>query len=295
MHRRTFRTIAAMLALVFATAACEVTVRIGTDLEKDGSGRFSLAVALDKELRDQLAEGHETDSLASLEALFDRLKQKGWTVTTTQPNGGVSYEASRAFKDSADFDALIGEVGTAQEGSAVRDLGGIALVVDHDVRKSFFKTESSFSGRIDTSGGTALSDQTKQLIEALGQYVHFEVSATMPGAVTDQTGGGSVSEGTIVWRPRLGTALEFSSSARGLNTGALMVVLIPTLLLAAGVGVWLRKRRPVPQPVVDVVDADSPTGEVPAVRPAPAFLAFQPDAQPVVTTIDLPVDADEPV
>lgn len=295
MSPRLIRIALALTALVLLTSACDVTVRIGTQLEKDGSGRFSLGVVIDKELREQLAEGHEstTDSLASLESLFSRLEGNGWDVSTTQPNGGVAYNASRAFKNSADFDALIGEVGTAQEGSTVTDLGGIALAVDHTVDRSFFKTESTFSGRIDTSGGSTLSDQTKDLIDALGQYVHFEVSADMPGAITDQKGGGSISEGTIVWRPRLGSALDFSSAASGFNTGALLVVMIPALLIAAIAGAMLLKRHPVRLPVVFEPAEGALAGEV-ATGPAPAFLAFQPDAAPVIT-LDMPVDADEPV
>jgi hypothetical protein len=264
-----------------------MNVRIGTKLEADGSGRFSIAMQVDRELRDQLEDSKDDRSgLVSIEGLFGRLQSQGWDVVTKQPAGGLSWEASKAFADSEAFDRVLDELGSAQ-GAPGERLAGIELTIDHDVTRSFLRTEAAFSGHIDTTGGEALDESTRKLVQALGEVIRFEIAADLPGAIAEQTGDGTVRQGRIVWRPRIGTALDFSARSTALNTGALLIVLMPTLGLA-GAGAWLlvgRRRGPARQEPMTV-------GAIVTGRTENGFLAIEPDD---VETIKLPEPDEEPV
>lgn len=270
MPRPFLRAALAGVLLVLTMSACDMTVRIGTALKADGSGRFTIAIATDREMRDALEQSE--DSLQTLEALFDGLQQKGWTVTTTQPEGGIAWEATRSFADSSEFDRVLGELGNAQEGTT-DTLTGLRLEVDQKVERSFLRTNGTFSGSIDTSGGAAIPEDARDLVKAMGEVVRFEIETELPGAVVEQTGDGTVRDGTVVWRPALGTKLAFSARSSALNTGALMVVLVPVLGLLGGGG-WLligRRRGPAP-----ITIEPAPVEEIVTAPAANGFLAIKP-------------------
>lgn len=284
MSRPHLRAAFAGVLLVLTMSACDMTVRIGTAVEADGSGRFSIGITMDREMRDAL-EQSEGDNLQTLEALFDGLQQKGWAVTTSQPQGGIEWEATRAFADSAEFDRALGELGNAQQGTT-DGLTGLKLEVDQRVERSFLRTNANFSGSIDTTGGEAIPDDARALVKAMGEVVRFEIQAELPGAVVEQAGDGTVRDGTVVWRPGLGTSLDFSARSSALNTGALMALLVPALGLLAGSGWFLVRRRRGPAPITI---EPAPIEEI-VTEPAPnGFLAIKP-----LESIDLrPIGAEQ--
>lgn len=239
--------LAPVLALAALLSACELTVRIGTILEGDGSGEFSLAMQLDRELVEGLEQAAASDpdsDLSTLEALFDDLAATGWMTTRSEPAGGLLLRARRPFADSEDFDRALAELAGAG-GRAEQPVGLGGLDLDHRVERSFLRTSARFSGRIDLSLGDEVEPIVRQLADALADAVHFEIGARLPGSATVEEGGGTIEGDEIVWRPQIGTVTRFQARSSQIRTSSLLLIVLPALILLAISG-WLiagRRRR----------------------------------------------------
>lgn len=281
------RARAGMLAvgLVFLLSGCEMTVRFDTTVDAAGGGAFSVGIHMDRELRRQLedidAVGTVGSGLSSLTAVFDRLSVAGWTSKRTEPDGGLSLEATRRFADPGGLQRALGELETARRDETRLELGSVRLRMDYGSEKSFFRSRARISGELDMTGGEEQDAGTRETIDALvGDDVRIEVRASMPGSIEVGEGGGVVKDGTVVWRPRLGDRLRFAARSSNLQLGSLLLVLIPVLLLlAAGWFALARRRRPgaegdvMPEPVVpEPIEPAEPAAAEP-VLPAGAAAA----------------------
>lgn len=243
MLPRTSRAAALMLLGVLALSSCELTVRIATDVEADGSGRFALDVHLDQELLRGLQQAAaEGSDLSSLEALFARLEQVGWQTSRTQPAGGLLLEASRPFTDETDLERALTELASAggREASPL-DLGGLGF--DHRIDRSLLRTRGSFSGSIDLSFGDDVDPLIRQLEDVLADTVHFEIRAGLPGEMTVTEGDGTIEDGAVVWRPEIGRRTSFAAESTQLRAGPLLSIVIPALVLLALLAWFLTGRR----------------------------------------------------
>ncbi|TMK50097.1 MAG: hypothetical protein E6G59_10385 [Actinobacteria bacterium] len=139
---------AVVVSLVALLSACNMTAQITTHLNGKGGGTLGLRVVLDKEVRDGLA-GNGGRGINALEGLFNRLRAASWTVTRSEPAGGLELQATKAFTGRQGFtDALRDLSGGSTTGSS-GPLGGYSL--DYTSHGSFFKTKTDFSGTVDTS------------------------------------------------------------------------------------------------------------------------------------------------
>ena len=286
---------AAACSLVLLLSACNMTVQITTHLNGKGGGTLGLRMVLDKEVRDTLT-GNGGQGLKVLDDLFTRLGTSNWTVTRTEPAGGLELQATKAFTNREGFIQAMRDL-SGGSSSAPSALGGYSL--GYTSHGSFFKTKTDFSGTVDTTAWRAIlaaavtkGDQkaAQALLESASDSFHFEILATLPGSVSVGKGDGTVTNGVAIWRPALGSRVDISASASAIKTSSLLLIGLPALLLLAGLGWYAigRRQRPL------IAEAPTPAHRrrdrvARAPQPAEQLLAIIPDPDPAarVTPVSL--------
>jgi len=277
-----------------------MTVRMTTHLNARGGGTFSIAIAADKELHDQLLAAPDASSgFASVQGLFDGLQARGWDVAKSEPSGGLSFAASKKFNNGAEFDSLLSDIRTAR-GNGAGSFGGIRFDLGYETRRAFARTQTRFHGDFDTSG-LKLDPEVLRAIQGL---VRFEIRAELPGTTTVSDAIGAVAGQTAVWRPELGSSFAFSAGSSALRVGSLLLILIPGLGLLGFVA-WFALGRRKPDDDLRAIVADE---RAPVRVATSTFISFHPepldhvvklDAEPIVLDpepikLDSPTDIEEP-
>lgn len=241
----------ALLALLFS--ACQMEMGIGAKLNGDGSGTFTMAIAVDKEFIDGIAEANRQtggsagiSGIGGFEDFFDSLKSKGWRVKESKTSAGdVAFSGQCDFTNTAGFDRCVQQVGSADGGGAGFRFGNTGLTFDFGTKRSFFKTHTFFAGTANLTGPPdAQGRQMTQSIQALAdQYFSFDIRAELSGSIRIVKGGGSVTKGIATWHPRVGESLDFRAEADAINPLSLLVIALPLIGLF-GFGAWglVRKR-----------------------------------------------------
>lgn len=205
MHRRLPAVL--LVALVLATAACEVRTTVDVDVADDGSGNVEVAVGLDAAALEQLPDrdGDGAVDAADLAALVrvDDLAAAGWTVAEPDAgdDGTTWLRATRAFGTPAEATEILAGV-TGADGP-LRDLRVTRSA-------SFGRVEYGFRGTADLRGGLeAFGDEGLAAAlegEPLGEdAAAIEVRAGRPLAeaftfeITSRLAGDET-----VWTPALG-------------------------------------------------------------------------------------------
>lgn len=245
---QTFRTLALGVALTLACAACEINVQLVTNVEADGSGRFSLRFVLDKELV-ELARTSGQDPFAAL-VCPEELTQLGWECGRSTEGGGLSISLDRAFKSADDFNGAM----TQLERIAAEQQGPTAqffkLKISRD--SGFLQTRTSVEGSVDLTAtgvlgnASAESRETLETIieQAAGEFFTFRLQVDLPGTISKTTGDPErVDGGTATWTPRLGRSLSFGAESSAYNTGSLAAVGGPVVVLLILLVVVLIRRR----------------------------------------------------
>ena len=279
---------AVVCSLILLLSACNMTVQISTHLNGKGGGTLGLRMVLDKEVRDGLAGSGGGKGITVLEDLFSRLQAANWKVTRSEPGGGLDIQATKAFTDQASFTQAMRDLsgGSTSDSGA---LGGYSL--GYTTRGSFFKTNTVFSGTVDTSAWRQIlaatvtkgnQQQAQALLDSASDNFHFEIHATLPGSVSVGKGDGTVSNGEAIWRPALGSRVEISASASAIKTSSLLLIGLPALLIIAGLGWYAIGRRQKPL----IAEAPTPAHRrrervARAPQPVEQLLAIMPDPEPV--------------
>ncbi len=242
----TCRRAAAAVILVLALSACEMTVRLTTTVHADGGGTFALGMALDDELVDQIEELARRDadggvSLEPIQSLFDGLARAGWTVDRAEPEGGLTFEATRSFADADDFGRVLSELRTARTSEGT-GFGEVRFELDVGSESSFLRSRQTFRGRIDTSQPGASADQQARA-DIVARLLTIEIVTAFAGSVGEVEGPGEIGEGRVVWRPVFGTATTFAATSSSLRVGSLLLVLLPGLVVLGGAGWFALGRR----------------------------------------------------
>ena len=296
MTPRTSR-IAAACFLTVLLSACNMTVQIDTHLNDHGGGNVGLQISMDREVRDLLEGSNNGQGLTRLEDLFGGLRDQGWVVTRTEPSGGLTLQATRAFKDKAGFTAALVELSGGSAGNGT--LGGYTL--DYTSRGSFLKTKTQFSGRVDTTSWRNIiaasvthgnQQQAQSILDAAADRFHFEIHASLPGSVAVTNGDGTVTNDVAVWRPRLGGVVQIGAQSSAIKTASLLIVGLPVLLILAGVGWFVLGRRQ--RPLITEAPTPAHRRRERVAKPATAeqLLAIMPDPAPI-TLDDKVIDLDE--
>ena len=296
-----FARAAAVFSLILLLSACNMTVQITTHLNGNGGGTLGLRMVLDKEVRDGLAGSGGGKGITVLEDLFGRLQAANWKVTRSEPAGGLDIQATKAFSDQASFTQAMRDLsGGSTSGSGA--LGGYSL--GYTTRGSFFKSNTQFSGTVDTSAWRQILAATvtkgdqkaaQALLDSASDNFHFEIHATLPGSVSIGKGDGTVSNGEAIWRPALGSRVEIGASASAIKTSSLLLLGLPALLIIAGLGWYAigRRQKPlIPEAPTPAHRRRERVGRAP--QPVEQLLAIMPDPQPISlekTVIDLDAPA----
>jgi len=273
----------AVCSLIVLLSACNMNVQITTKVNGKGGGTLGLTIVLDKELRDVLEGSNRGQGLASLESLFGRLHDEGWAVTRTEPSGGLDLRATRAFSDQKTFATAMSELSTGSAGGA-SPLGGYSL--GFTSQGSFLKTRTDFSGRVDTSSLRQViaavvthgnQTEAKAFLDAASDNFQFEIRASLPGSVSVKSGDGTVTNGVAVWRPALGSTLDFSATSSAIKTSSLLLVGLPGLLILAGLAWFIIGRRQRPLIAEAPTPADRRRDRIKMPQPVEQLLAIVPD------------------
>jgi hypothetical protein len=231
------------LLAVLCLSACQTTIQVGVDVNRNGSGSVTVTAHLD----------HDASAFAPNVRTSD-LVNSGWTVKGPTPavDGGVDFVASKGFANPTQARTVISEL--SGPSGPFRDL----VISSH---RSFFETTTTFGGTIDlTCGLNCFSDP--QLQQALGgsadlgidpsklqadagvivdRLVQFEVAARLPGKVQTSNAPTQVGNGAL-WKARLGQKASLLASAREWNAPHIALVVVAGLCLVAAAALVVVKR-----------------------------------------------------
>lgn len=264
MHRFA-RAMALVVALVAATAACQMNVTLRTTVARDGSGSFSLRFVADKELVD-LARTLPDDPLGALGNIPAELRRKGWTVRRTTPSGGLQITIERRFEDPADLNRALEEL--ARGGGQGPNANFYTLKIDRS--SSFLRTRTTFSGTIDLSlarllGESSLTPDNRrnlqsQLEQTAGQFFRFTLETTLPGRASSTSGDPEkVDGGRVFWSSTLGRRLNFAATTSAYSPTALSIIGAAVVLIVSllAVSIVRRRRRVTPREPSESVRTES--------------------------------------
>ena len=241
MRRRLLPALVALLAWV--TAACQVTLTAGVDVNRDGTGRVTAGVGLDEEAVKEVGD------LGSALRLDD-VRAAGWQVDPPRKEGdGLTWlRASKPFTEPEQVPAILAELNGP--GGPFRDFTVTRT-------KSLTRSKVTFTGTVDLAAGLAgLADP--ELTAALGEVdlgldpdglrtrfgdrLKVEASAGLPGDLT--TNAPARDGGRALWAPELGQTvlLEASSSSFRLDPRLLMTAGAAFLVAATLLALLLRRR-----------------------------------------------------
>ncbi len=232
---------------------------VGTKLNHDGSGVFSMAVALDREFIDGLrraeALGDEQASggIQEFEKFFAGLRDRSWSYRRSEtPGGDLALRASCTFPNSAGFDRCLSQLSSVDVGKEAGELRNFGLSFDFGITRGFLKTESWFAGTADLSGpdDERLQRAIQQLQSVAADTFRFEIRADLPGAVKIAGGQGQADGGVALWRPRVGETLVLRATASAYNPGAVLALVVPALV-AIGFVAWSLARRRARRTAID--------------------------------------------
>jgi predicted small secreted protein len=242
MRRRLLPALVALLA--WATAACQVTLAAGVDVNRDGTGRVTAGVGLDDEAVKEVGD------LGSALRLDD-VRAAGWQVEPPRKEGdGLTWlRASKPFTEPEQVPAILAELN-----------GPAGPFRDFTVTrtKSLTRSKVTFTGTVDLAAGlTGLADP--ELTAALGDVdlgldpdglrarfgdrLKVQAAVGLPGDLT--TNAPARDGGHALWAPELGQTvlLEASSSSFRLDPRLLVAAGAALLIAATLLALLLRRRR----------------------------------------------------
>lgn len=221
---------------------CDVDVRLGVDVEDDGSGRVEATVELDRRAVEQVGDLKDQLRVADLE-------KAGWDVTGPRrtDGGGQRVVAQRRFSSPAEAARVVEQI--SGEDGPFQDFRVVS-------RSSFFRTTTRFSGRVDLRAGidgfgdddlrerlgapTGIDAEEfeRRAGAALAEVFGFEVAVRLPGEVESNAPVGAGNG--AVWRPRLGEDVTLAASAEQWNW---LPILLAGVAMISGVGAGVTAAR----------------------------------------------------
>ncbi|MFN2642843.1 MAG: hypothetical protein ABR548_13300 [Actinomycetota bacterium] len=246
------RLLLCLVLLGVVLPSCQMEMGVGTKLNRNGSGRFTLAIAVDKEFIDGLEQADAQSAgrlqgagVKEFESFFDSLKTHGWKVKKSETKkGDVALSGACDFAGPKGFDACLSQVSSADGGTRGLQFKDAGLGFDFGTKKGFFKTHTFFTGQVNLAGGKTDAALARQMQQLASQVFTFEVRAELPGTVRVLKGGGVLRDGVAVWSPKVGERLSLRAESDAFNPASLVTVAVPLLGLLA-LGIWaLTRRRP---------------------------------------------------
>jgi hypothetical protein len=232
-------------ALLLLATGCRLDVRVGLDVEDDGSGKVTVSAGLDDDALTRIGN-------LERQLEVDDLKAAGWTVTGPAKDADDDLtwvRATKPFATPAEAAAVMAEIN-----------GDRGPFRDFELRKSrsFARTTWRFTGRFDFGEGlAAFSDEQltqaldgeplgqsveeieAQLGAAIDRLVGIQVAVRLPGDISSNAP--TEADNGAVWdlsvRDARGADLE--ATGRDLNRPALAWAVAALLCGIALVGVLI--------------------------------------------------------
>ncbi len=232
-------------------SACRLELDVDVAVEEDGRGTVEVVVAVDPDGIERI--GGDLGAVLEVGDLVDA----GWAVEgpDVERDGWTRVRFRRSFADPGEANAIL-------EGIAAADGPFQDLVVGYD--PSFARSEWTFSGRLDLSGGLAtfgddaltaeldgeplgqsVEEIEAQLGEPLADVIQAGVAVRLPGEVTSNapTAAGDVVE----WQAGFGDdAIDLEATGEEQRTATIVAVGISgaCLVLLLAYGLVRLVRRP---------------------------------------------------
>ena len=242
MPRRLLPLAVALLA--WLTAACQLTVAAGIDVNRNGTGRVTAGLGLDADAVKEV--GDLTTALK-----LDDVRAAGWQVDAPRKEGdGLTWvRAAKPFADPAQVPAILAELNGP--GGPFRNFSVVRT-------RSLTKSKTTFTGTLDLAGGlTGFSDAELNaalddvdlgldldgLRRRFGDQLKVQVTAGLPGDV--KTNAPARDGGRALWAPELGQTIQLEASSEALRVDPRIPIAAGAALLAVlvGLAVLVRRRR----------------------------------------------------
>jgi predicted small secreted protein len=242
MRRRLLPALVALLA--WATAACQVTLTAGVDVNRDGTGRVVAGLGLDD---DALKEVGDPATALRL----DDVRAAGWQVDPPRKEGdGLTWiRAAKAFTDPEQVPAIVAEL-NGPDGP----FRGFRV----ERTKSLTRSKTTFTGTVDLANGLtglADSDLTAALADVdlgldpdglrarFGQQLTVHATAGLPGDL--ETNAPARDGRRALWTPDLGQTIQMEASSEALRIEPRLLAFAgaPLLLAVVLLAVLVRRRR----------------------------------------------------
>ena len=244
---------------MIALSACQLDVVLDVDVEPDGTGTLSVALAADAELVSRVPTIAE-------DLVLDDVVEAGWTVDGPTPteDGGLVLSISHDFSGAAEATNLLRSLGPpfndpALGRGASGDVTTNTLTGNFGLPEGF--AEFADADLVSAVGGVPFSEEFAAAGATPGESMTATVRATLPGEVVgDETNGSIGGDGRLEWNvPLDGVPLELSarteqapaaggSWARPLSIVALVlligwVVFMSIFIVYVTLARWRRSRR----------------------------------------------------
>lgn len=241
MRRRLLPVLLALLA--WATAACQITLTAGVDVNRDGTGRVTAGVGLDD------AAVREVGDLATALRLDD-VRAAGWAVEPARREGdGLTWvRAAKPFADPAEVPAIVAELNGPD--GPFRDFRV-------ERTRSLTRSRTIFTGTVDLAAGLAgLADA--ELVSAVGDFnlgldaaglqarfgdrLRVEAAVGLPGEV-EANAPGRGPGGRPRWAPGLGETVRMEATGQAFALDPRLPIAAGAALVAAIVALVVLARR----------------------------------------------------
>ncbi len=208
-------------AVLVLTSGCQLDVRVGLDVEPDGSGVVRVAGVLD-----EAAASRVPDLGDQLEV--DDLVEAGWTITgpSLEADGLTWIRASKPFAAVEDAGTVLDEISGSggpfrdfevrRTPSLLRDAWEFDGVVDLTSGLAGF-SDDALRERLDgTNVGRPDGDVAAGTGRSLDEVITFLVAVSVPGELASNAPAGR--SDVAEWRPVLGEQVALTATGTSLNT-----------------------------------------------------------------------------
>ncbi len=244
---RLVRRVGALAILGLVTSACQLRLATDIDVRADGSGTLELAVATDQELRSVLDAGG-VDLRTGLDEVATAAPS--WDVESSEPDdGGLELRFRTSFDDPDELSRLVEELRAGlddEDGELLRD---VVLTVDEEGAVEITGVAGvvlpATTGAVGPEVAFDGDDLRGLLAERGDELVRADLRITLP-ASPSATDADAVDGRELTWQLPIGEMRAFSARSRPPSQPAALVlaaVAVVSAILAAGLVLWLRRRR----------------------------------------------------
>jgi hypothetical protein len=219
--RRPLVALGLLLVLCCALSGC-VRLQRSVKLNSDGTGTFSFMLAFS----DKLIPFAGASFASQMNACGDSVKANGGSFSAADSGGYSAWTFSWPFStidrlnDLLRMDTAFCTIPNTNVPASVTAADTFGVTTHTHFLTTTFVVTGHLSFPLQATGSTSSDPNTAALLKEA--YSSFSV--TMPGWISSQSAGGSVSGSTVTYTAHAGDTLDFQIVGSGLNTPALLAL-----------------------------------------------------------------------